>query len=629
MKTHPLLIVSILLSISPLSVSAQQCRDLFSVVHNTTASTVLINDLMERAVTSGPLQAEAKRRAQEVLKLDDMNFTYYLSLYQKNKANSKAETIKLFPATDGRFIGYPVGTPTTPKEIEQQFKYVNYGKIKEQFDGRYAKSAVLLLKKLQAGTGSSMTRQKYFEARPEMAQLLGIKPGTPIKLGAKGTDLLVTIDHPLKPGTSVEISIAELQLLQVLEIAKSQTYSEIILQDIVGPETQNRLSQIWQKKSLLDPNLTYAQVFDQVQGAGRAQAIFQSHVPALNEQGQISFNRYAPAGHGLFAVDALRAVLNPQMLPKIGNRKLISAIANGEDLNSLPDPVIIDWTVKNRIPIVLVTTSKIPIDVKGGLLTLVKDTQTGETYLKVIDTAEAKAAGQIATFEKSAGFASTNLTLFNYEILTEKLKGMSEQELLTAMAPDLVPNWKEQKDADGVYRKYLQLEGTMGTTIMNLDRYYRKKHGEALVYVVNIEAERRSDFFSPIKSAFDYFLQFHSDRFSVDKKTYKLQHRGGAELPNVVLKDPATKDAYYQDVQNVLHAFKNTSVRNLKDLQVTGQALFQNMILQGKVIVINETSQVVDLNHIIHRLPKADDGRPLLNNIEIKWSQQGISITEI
>lgn len=594
-------------------------------VHRPALTPQAIQKLMEKSITSPTAKAEA----QKALGLDDMNYIYYISLFQKNKQTQKNDPIRLFPGKDGRLVGYPVGASTTPKEINSQFTYVNYKQIQNEFSGETAKDTVVILKKLQAGTGSSMSRTQYFQRRAEMPQLLGMKPGSEMVMGAKGTDLLVKIDHPLNPGQKVEIPIVELQLLQALKTVRSGAYSKMILQDIVGPETRNRLSQVWQKKSLIDPNLTYAQVFEREIGAARASSIFQSHVPALTEAGEISFNRVAPAGHGLFAVDALRAAIKPELLPEAakrsGKNKILTAIANGEDVNSLPDPVIVEWTIKNQIPIVLVTTTKSSIDKKGGILLYVKDTQTGEGYLKVMDTAEAKDSGQLETFENSQGFASTNLTLFNYEVLTQKLKNFSEQELLQAMAPDLVPNWKEQKDKDGVVRKYLQLEGTMGTVIMNLDRYYRKKHGEALVSIVNIETSKRTDFFAPIKSAFDYFLQFHSDRFDIDPSTYKLRNLGG-ELPSFTLKDTLTKDAYYSDVQNVLDSFQNTSVRKLQDLQINGQVLLGGMVLEGKVMITNETNQRIDLRQIANRLPKTKDGRPLLRNVEIRWTAEAVSI---
>lgn len=608
-----LLIVYLFVSLQT-SASSLDC----GIVYGQRPSSSTINHLLHRARSEPPHIHKEKKILQKALQLNDLNFAYYFSLFTKYKEAKPSDVTQLFPA-EARFIGYPVRGKNVPREINESVESVTYNQIASEFSGTHALNTVLVIKKLHAGTGSSIAREDYFAKNPELAGL---------KMGAKGTDLMVEIPHPLDANTRVKISIVELQLLQLLKVAKSKDFSKVLIQDIVGPETQNRLKQVWQKKSLLDPRLTYAQLFEKEIGIGRLSSLFQSHVPALTEKGEMSFNRQAPAGHGLFAVEALRAILYPKDLPSVRGKSLVSAIANGEDLNSLPDKIMIDWIVKNKIPITLVTTTKASIDKKGGILVLVKDTQTGEQYLKVMDTAEAKASGQIEVFEATEGIASTNLTLFNYDVLQKKLAHLSEEALLKIMAPDLIPNWKEQKDPDGVVRKYLQLEGTMGSVIMNLDRYYRKTFGEPLVHILNIESPKRLDFFSPIKSAFDYFLQFHSDIFSVDTQNYKLKFNGAGEQPNYLLRDPITKDKYYQEVQNVLDSFKDTSVRELTDLHVAGQVVFGQTKLQGRVVLKNDSGSLVHIQSLKGRLPN-EGGKILLKNIEITWTGQEVLIKPI
>lgn len=618
-----------------LSVQAMQCRDQLSVEasrlssegapssvassHLSTRapkqSATAIQQLMENLI---PGDSAGSEKVASALGLDRLNFNYYLELFRKFKSHVTNETVQLAPS-DAQKVAYPLATQFVPRDVAKAFRYVNYSTIKKEFKGEFARSAVLLLKKLNAGTGSSLNRLSYFQKRPNLLPFS--------EMGAKGTDLLVKIPDPKNPHQQIEVTIAELQLLQAWRLANNKDYAGVILQDVVGPETQKRLAVLWQKPSLIDPQKTYAELFQNTRGLGRTAALFQSHVPALDEHGNLTYRRYAPAGHGLFAVEALQAVLRPNDLPKVGNRKLIAAIANGEDLNSLPDPAIVEWTIKNRIPIVLVTTDKTSIDKKTGLITLVKDQKSGDIYLKVMDTAEAEAAGQLEHFQNLNGLVSTNLTLFNYEILREKLKNISEAELLKAMAPDLVPNWKEQKDSDGVTRKYLQLEGTMGTVVFNLDRFYRMKFGEALVSIVNIQADSRTEFFSPVKSAFDYFLQFHTDRFEIDPQTYMLRHRGH-ELPRFSLKDPSTKDKYYSDVQNVLDSFEGNSFLGMRDLEITGQVRLRNCILVGAVHIINESPGSWDLSQV-QGLSRSADGRILLKNVEIKRNNQGVSVSEI
>ncbi len=613
---------------------AEMCAELFNDAPTTEAharlSSKKINKLLELSLKAGPSQLTARQQLQSALGLNDLNFVYYLSLFEKFKSPQKTGALKIYPELDSRLVAYPIASSVLPADLNLNFKSHDYSQLKNEFTGEYSRNSVLLIKKLQAGTGSSMTRQSYFDQRKDIATILGLAPGTSMVLGAKGTDLLVQIPHPLKPSERVEISIAELQILQAWEMAKKGQYSQVILQDIVGPETQNRLNAVWQKKSLIDPHQTYAQLFSGHNEVGRLGSVFQSHVPALTEDQQISFNRMAPAGHGLFAVDALRAVLHPELLPKTPGKTLIGAIANGEDLNSLPDPVMVDWMIKNKVAIVLITTQKSSIDKKGGLLTMVVDSESGEKYLKVIDTAEAKSAGQLDHFESVDGIVSTNLTLFNYEVLNEKIRRIPEAELLRIITPDLIPNWKQQKDKDGVTRKYLQLEGTMGSTILNLDRYYRKTYGEGLVSIVNIDEASRTDFFSPIKSAFDYFMQFHSDLYQINPVNLKLKFKGPKSLPSFSLKDPSTNDQYYADVQNVLDSFQSTSVRELTDLNVVGQINASHAIFKGRVSLINETHRRVTLEEIFNRLPKAQDGRALIKDSEIRFTASGeVKITAL
>jgi hypothetical protein len=157
-------------------------------------------------------------------------------------------------------------------------------------------------------------------------------------------------------------------------------------------------------------------------------------------------------------------------------------------------------------------------------------------------------------------------------------------------------NWKEQKDSDGTTRKYLQLEGAMGSTIMNLDRWYREKFGEPLVQIVNVDRFHRTDFFSPIKSAFDFFMQFHSDRFTFNSATMRLKNNRPGELPAVSLSDPATGDKFYQDVDNVLTAFKQTKIMGLDILKVSGQVSFAGMTLAGRLEITNDSRQEFALN---------------------------------
>ncbi len=593
----------------------------YQSLKNEVTSSKTLHGLMVQATTPGALQAQAQKEVQAALKLDDMNFDYFRILFEKDLKAEKSMKVKIFPATDGVLIAYPYGTSAVPKNLVSQFRKVDYKQWKKENTSRFAKNVEVTDESMQAGTGSSLTRKTFME---KVRHLLGIAPGAEIVLGAKGTDLLATIPHPLKPDLKVQVTVVELKLIRAILTAKRGDYANLNIRDIVGPETKNRMSELWNKKSLLNPEMTYAEEFAKTPGLSRGQLIYQSHVPSLNN-GQITTDHISPPGHGVFAVNAIREVARHDISKS--SQDHVIAISNGEDLNSVVDPVLIGGVVKEGFPISLITTDKVSTDKKGGLMAVVRDTRTNEAYLKVIDTAEAKEAGQLEIFEKAEGLISTNLTLFNVKALKEALKGFTEAELELAIAPDVLRNTKIKEDSKGVKKEFVQLEGTMGTVIMNLDRAYRKKYnGKQLVHIINFDSRERTSIFSPIKSAFDYFLQFNSDRFVFDTKSYKLVHQN-EELLNHNLLDPKTGHKFYQDVETVLYHFENTSVRDLKDLQIFGQVSLRNMILKGRVSITNETNALVDIHALADRFMKSSDGRVILENVNIKILSSGVQLS--
>ena len=58
------------------------------------------------------------------------------------------------------------------------------------------------------------------------------------------------------------------------------------------------------------------------------------------------------------------------------------------------------------------------------------------------------------------------------------------------------------KTQDGV--KFTQLEGAMGSTLLNLDGYFRKEFNQSIVSFVNLSSDDRESFFLPIKKREDF-----------------------------------------------------------------------------------------------------------------------------
>ncbi|MBL6991198.1 MAG: UTP--glucose-1-phosphate uridylyltransferase [Bacteriovoracaceae bacterium] len=534
---------------------------------------------------------EIEDKLKKLMQLDELNLVYFLSLYFKYK--KKGQTQRPLAIKDELHnddnqeyaLVYP--TAMAPQELLKQLPYTSYTDLNSLYDQDKAPNAVLWIKKMQAGTGSSIHRNKY------LAYHFGIDEKD-VEIGAKGTDLFVK----LKSGDIV--SLAEIQILQAISDAEGAKFKKIILHDIISDETKDSIEAIWNKQSVVNKKLNYKQIVEDAKNLEYFGKTFQYHVPTIDSDGGISYNRQAPAGHALFGVDAMRAAYIDSLRPKIENGEtLISCVGNGEDLSSAPDPLITNWMIEKKVPLVMVTTTKTEIDLKGGQISILPDPSSSQTFITMVEKAQAQMSGQLALFEKlglrdgdGEAFFNTNMILINYNELTPIIKKLVEEigeaAFLEVIAPSLIQNQKKQLDNDGVERTYTQLEGAMGTVILNLDKYWRSRYKKGLVHFLNVDETNRTKFFSPIKTAFDYFMQFRSDRFEFDEKSFRLVNKNCGMLPNVAL-----KDKFYKSVQNVLDTFLGCQIIDLKSLIVEGKADFRDVTLKGNIEVKVISDEVV------------------------------------
>lgn len=581
------------------SASLLHCRSGMQMAIRKTPELKQLNDLMNAYLASPT--PEVRSELQSLMDLDDTNFSAFMVLFDALKNPRRKQRLEIFE--EGRkdsagAVAYP--TAIAPQSVLKHLPWVSYASLLERRSeyGRFASQSSLWVKKMQAGTGSTVVRDDYLKRQRSS--------GESLKIGAKGTDLYV--DLPGSNGETEHRSIAELQIMQLMLAQDRNEFCEIVFQDLVSHETSDSLERIWKKPSYLNPSKTYAD-----RAGRRVPRFVQEKVPCVSEAQELSYNRTAPSGHWLFAVDALRAALHPSLRPSTKCKHTVAVIGNGEDLSSTPDPSMVGWMIAEKVPVVMVTTEKTGNDLKGGQIALVETAD--EKYVTIIEQAQAKEAGQLALFEQlglsvknddQVAFFNTNMALFNYDVLVPMMQKLAdeigEKAFLELLAPDLIMNWKEQRDEDGVSRKYLQIEGAMGSSLLNLDRFWRKRYGQPLVHFINVEREHRTCFFSPIKTAFDYFMQFHSDRFELDIKTMRLTHVGAERLPQVTLKDPPTQDAYYADVSTVLSNFAGASIRHLTSLKVTGQITARDLELKGRVEIVNESGTVADVYAIVKTL---------------------------
>lgn len=576
---------------------------------------------------------------QTLLNSDELNSLYFLSLcYRKNNQDKKRQ-LWIYEARQppaGKLVAFP--TAIAPKQLLDQLPHVHHHELARS-SKKYeesARGATLWIKKMQAGAGTSMNRGSYLSQVGRTRN------------GAKGTDLFIELPEELQNQGAKAISLAEAQILQAIYDAECGKFKSIILHDLVSHETKNSISLLWDKPSFINPNLSYREIAAKMSTRGilrRSGETIQALIPTLNETdgksgddlGKLCFDRLAPGGHGLFAFEALRVSTHEHLLPETQGSPLICSIGNGEDLSSTPDPILVGWMLEEKIPIAMVTTEKTSNDLKGGQIALVKR-DDGLPYVTIIEQAQARATHQEILFEKlgieiktdgQIAFFNTNLALFNYSVLVPKLKTLvdeiGETEFLTLIAPDLILNKKQHKDSDGTIQSFIQLEGAMGSSLLNLDQYWREHYHESLVHFVNIDQRNRTQFFSPIKTAFDYFMQFHSDLFALDTQQMRLIHQNSGKMPSIHLSDPGTGDAFYQDVQTVLESFKKTSLIELSSLKIKGQVSLSHAILRGQVTIENLRPEKFDLTDYCRKNPNflpIQNDRPVLKDCFIQVDRE-------
>ncbi len=498
-----------------------------------------------------------------------LNQSYFDLLYEKHKTVTQESNLII------GVTAYPVSIAS--ETLLKELPFAEYESLKKQKDELclIAKSAKLWIKKMQAGVGSSVSRSTY------LARKKGI-PLEAVRLGCKGTDLFAELDGK-------DVSIAEIQLLQAIIDAENGFYSKVIVYDIVSEETLCSVKNLWNSPCFFNTKKTYEKTFQDNPKLEKYGEFCQKHQPTIDDKGKLSTNRTNPGGHGIIGFASLRAAYIDDERPAGDTKGLIGVVGNGEDLGSSPDPLITGWMIKNNVPIAMITTEKTELDMKGGQIALVKD-ETGFVYVTIIEKAQAEQVGQLELFEllglrpqDRLAFFNTNTALFNYEILVPLIKKliaeMGEQEFTKQVSPDLIRNVKTQVDSDGVKRQYVQLEGAMGSCLLNFDKLCRKKLGRSAVHFLNVEKKSRTRFFNPIKTAFDFFLQFHSDVFKLDTKDMRLLNtRDDGFLPSVTL-----KDSFYDDVENVLLSFKGVKMRKLKSLVVEGKVNLCGVELDGDV----------------------------------------------
>jgi len=418
------------------------------------------------------------------------NNLYFNSLYKKYQKAEKSSLIICNPEEGilSDIIPTAIARPEEFKTLAMQ-DYSNLPKA----DSEILKKTTITLQKMHAGLGSSVKRDQHLKENSKRSQL-----------GSKGTDLFI-------PTSEGSISIAEAQILQAKQTANKRIYKKVNLQEFVNIETQEAVSLLWEGTNHIE----------NCEGFERKDPIFQEMFKTISQDGELTVQRLAPAGHGYFGYKALLECFEGTVEDEI------IAIGNGEDLNSSPDEKIFSWMAKSEIPLCMITTTKTAQDKKGGQISIVKG-EGGSDHITIVEKAQAEASDQLAYFEKlglragdKMSYFNTNIVLINTKALRALIKeSMSDVDLESFMeiiTPDVIQNTKTQ---DG--KKYIQLEGALGSVMLNFDKYIRINYNKQAVHFLNLDESERSNFFCPIKTMDDFKKIFINEK-RFDQENFRIK----------------------------------------------------------------------------------------------------------
>lgn len=412
----------------------------------------------------------------------EINRLYFESLYESFKNPMDKDSI-LF---DGENNSQIIPLPLASEEDLRNISVKDYNSLEEP-DVDALSYFGLALCKMQAGLGTSVQRDDLIK-----------KYDNRLTLGSKGTDLFI------KEGAR-HISLAQKQLEIAYDISKKKIFSYVAFVNLVNSETKNAVDKVWDKISLTSKK-SYRSIF-----SGHClikyNDIDQLMVPTIDSfSSELTTERVAPAGHaflGFFEILKLYRMNNAQV------KSEIYAIGNGEDIKSNPDLKILSWMIKEDIPVVMITTTKQEKDKKGGQLAVVR----GDTpSVTIIEKAQAQKAGQIELFENlglqnedKKSLFNTNIVLINKKSLKNILNEieLTLYEFSKVISPDLIKNIKIQSE-----KEYIQLEGALGSVLLNLDKYCRENLSKNLISFLNLSEVERSRFFMPIKKREDFERMF-------------------------------------------------------------------------------------------------------------------------
>jgi len=483
---------------------------------------------------------------------------------------------------------------------------------------------------MDAGLGSSVIRDDYLQ---EMSGVVD-RQALHGKKGSKSTDLY--LPYLYADGSIGHMSITEVKINRI--ISEATRYGGISLTPIVNEDSLPAMAAVY------DQYEPYFQAHNILNGRW----LRQGDLPTWDvTEGRFSKEHVAPGGHGQAGVMLLHEIIasEDQGVPTV------RAIFNGDGPNNFVTPEMVSYTAEEA-GIVMITTTRTPADVKGGIIGG-KVHADGSMTPDICELAQAKKAGQTDLFMKlgladdiedhaipadrvhTSGeqYFNTNTALMNETVLRPFLHALREQmsaeEFDALLTPELMLNTKEKNG-----KPFDQLEGALGSLILRLNEAVQNNEfvggiwqevsgGKAFLKIINTNPQDRDETFTPNKFPVDFLVQSSSNHFLLNTDTWMLENRRPGHIPR--MEGDLVQKGYYADVQNVRRTFGRAAIRELDMLHMEGAFICPDAVWRGNVRLKSHLNTPVELTGADFKnfLGQNGDEPLVLENIDLEVFENG------
>jgi len=540
---------------------------------------------------------------------------YYTSLYaqycQTKPDASAVPSVRKLLNSSFQFTGL------LPRHVyKKNLAIVDYASLKGDEENRLAaKSAHVTLSELNGGLGITIKRNRY------LRRVLGLSSFSEIQLRPKSLDLFFSVGNNSKDKKCVE----EIRLLNLCKA--SSMYRCIWIQQLIKKETKAFFDEFFRGISCLE-HLRKSNVHIR-------KPIFDNKYPTIDfYNGMLDYRELAPGGHGEVGFVEL---LNPKEKIQKGS---IKVICNGNSVNTSLDPYIVGWMLRYRIPLVIVTKTKGKGDINGGHFGMCNNDNTYVLDMAEIHKNDLDIYGDLVSYKRLVKYGenpqlvNTNTIYINESELHPFLKALrkivSKDKFVDIIKPDLIKNAKEVNG-----KKLIQLESSLVTPFLSLGKFLdttsvqkvrtlKAKYGiKKLITLVNLTEGEALNFCTPIKYAFDLWVQASSDRFYLDQNGWLLLSETKRKL---YLDKDFIHNEFYQDLENCYSSFGNASTISLDSLNIKGKVNLKDAILIGDVSINSDFPGIFDLNSSFGRkqLGQLQNERVVLKDVRINIGESGV-----